>query len=71
MKMMPEAERLDTLRVLQESLEETTKLVGRLPLKIETMGQIRRKTELEAKLKELEDAIAIFSRDVVFIADDE
>jgi hypothetical protein len=71
MKMMPESERLDTLRVLQESLEETTKLVGRLPLKIETMGQIRRKTELEAKLKELEDAIAIFSRDVVFIADDE
>ncbi len=71
MKIMPESERLDTLRVLQESLEETNKLIGRLPLKIETMGQIRRKTELEAKLKELEDAIAIFSRDVVFIADDE
>ena len=67
---MPEEERLDTLRVLQESLAETSKLIARLPLKIETMGQIRRKTELEAKVKELEDAIEIFSRDTVYIADD-
>ncbi len=67
---MPEEERLDTLRVLQESLAETSKLIARLPLKIETMGQIRRKNELEAKVKELEDAIAIFSRETVYIADD-
>ncbi len=67
---MPEEERLETLRVLQASLAETSKLIGRLPLKIETMGQVRRKTELETKVKELEDAIEIFSRDVVYISDD-
>ena len=42
--------------------------ISRLPLKIETLGQVRRKTELEAKLKEIEDAIIIFSKDKVFIA---
>ncbi len=31
--------------------------------------QIRRKTELEAKVKELEDALVIFNREKVFIAD--
>ncbi len=44
--------------------------IGRLPLKIETLGQVKRKTELEAKLKEIEDAIAIFSKEKVYIADD-
>lgn len=44
--------------------------ISRLPLKIETMGQVKRKTELEAKLKEIEDAIEIFSKDKVYIAED-
>jgi hypothetical protein len=32
--------------------------------------KVKRKTELEAKLKEIEDAIAIFSKEKVYIADD-
>lgn len=44
--------------------------IFRLPLKIETMGQVKRKAELEAKLKEIEGAIEIFSRDKVYIAEE-
>lgn len=70
MTLMPEEERLDYLAVLRSSMAETNKLISRLPLKIETLGQVKRKTELEAKLKELEDAVAIFDKEKVYIAED-
>lgn len=68
MVLMPEEERLETLAVLEKSLEEVNRLLARMPLKIETMGQVRRKAELDAKVKELEEAVEIFSRDEVYVA---
>lgn len=70
MMRMADEERLETLEVLMQSLEETNKVLNTMPLKIETPGQIRRKAELDAKVKELEDAIEIFSREEVYVADE-
>ncbi|GMH76653.1 hypothetical protein TrST_g347 [Triparma strigata] len=70
MVCMPEAERLNTLAVLERSEEEArTELFG-MPLTIETMALTKKKNALEAKLKEIEDAKKIFSRPKVFIAQD-
>ena len=69
MTMMPDSERLETLRVLQQSSDDVKEQMRRLPLRIETPSQIRRQAALEAKLKEVEDAIKIFSREKVFVQD--
>lgn len=70
MMLMPDHERLETLRVLQSTLDDVKAQIQRLPLTIETPGQIRRKNDLDAKYKEVEDAIKIFSRPKVFVRDD-
>lgn len=43
----------------------------KLPLMCETPGQIRRKEALEAKMKEVEDAIRIFSRSRVLVREED
>ena len=68
MKLMVEADRVETLKVLRESQEEAQKQLSSLPLHVETPGQVRKKNLLEAKMKEIEDAILIFDRPKVFIA---
>ena len=70
MMLMPEEERLETLRVLQATLDDVKGQLQRLPLTIETPSQIRRQNALEAKFKEVEDAVKIFSRPKVFVRDD-
>lgn len=68
--LMPEAERLETLQALQASREEAKAAMQRLPLLIETLGQKKRKEALDNKMKELEDAIKIFTRPKVYVQDD-
>jgi len=70
MTLMPEDERLETLRVLRATLDDVKSQLQRLPLTIETPSQIRRKNALEAKFKEVEDAVKIFSRPKVFVRED-
>lgn len=70
MKVMPNDERIETLGVLRESQAEARKQLYALPLTIDTPSQLRYKNKLEAKLKEIEEAILIFDRDRVYIADD-
>lgn len=70
MSLMPEGERLETLRVLRATLDDVKGQIQRLPLTIETPSQIRRKNALDAKFKEVEDAIKIFSRNKVFVRED-
>ena len=70
MVLMPESERKETLAVLLKSQEAAKDQLSKMPLVIETHGQVRRKNDLDAKLKEIEDAIAIFSREKVFVKDD-
>ena len=68
MTAMPESERVETLRVLQQSEEDAKKELFALPLTVETVALTRKKNSLEAKLKEIEDAKKIFSRAKVYIA---
>ena len=68
MKIMDDEERIETLRVLRQSQTEARRQLYALPLTIDTPTQLRRKNKLEAKLKEIEEAILIFDRERVFIA---
>jgi hypothetical protein len=65
---MPEEERIAMLEALQKSAEQVKLQIHRLPLRIETIGQRRRKDALDEKAKEVEEAIAIFSKEKVFVA---
>ncbi|TYZ66955.1 hypothetical protein PybrP1_008795 [[Pythium] brassicae (nom. inval.)] len=68
MTRLDEDERLRTLQVLRQSLDEARLQLNHLPLRVETQRQIRRKNELEAKLQEIEDAIKVFDRSKVYVA---
>jgi hypothetical protein len=68
MTLMPEEERLSTLEVLKASKEEATKQLAKMPFVIETPTLKKRHSELEAKLREIENAIALFSKTKVYIA---
>lgn len=69
MSLMPDEERQETLNVLLKSQGVAKDQLRRMPLVVETQGQVRRKNELDAKLKEIEEAIVIFSREKVFVKD--
>ena len=62
---------MKTLAVLQENFEKIQAELSAFPLRVETVSRKKRKTELENKLKEMEDAIKLFSRKVVFIKQDQ
>jgi hypothetical protein len=68
MVCMPEAERLDTLEILRNSEIEAQRELFALPLAASTIALTRKKNALEAKLREIEDAKAIFSRPKVYIS---
>jgi len=67
MKLLPEEERVATLQLLKKTQGEHSKSLDMMPLAVSTPGQIRRKNEVEAKLREIEEAIRIFSKKKVFI----
>ncbi|GMH58581.1 hypothetical protein TrRE_jg9487 [Triparma retinervis] len=70
MTLMPENERLETLRVLNESETLTKNELFSMPLTVQTLAHKKKKNALEAKLKEIEDAVKIFNRPKVFISMD-
>lgn len=70
MRPMDADEVAATLKILQENRSAITQECRRMPLKLETEGQKRRGMELENKLREIEEAIKIFSRPVVYCKDD-
>eukprot|EP01035_Chromulina_nebulosa_P019230 gene19230-25081_t len=67
MKLMHENERLETLSVLKQNREDLLLQLGKLPFVIETPSQIRRKNDIDMKLKEIENAIGLFSKTKVYI----
>ena len=69
MKLMPEEERVQTLEVLRASREEAMNQLSRMPFILETPSAKRKHTELEMKLKEIEAALALFSKNKVYITD--
>jgi len=69
MKLMPEDERVQTLEVLKASREEAMNQLSRMPFILETPTAKRKHAELEMKLKEIEAALQLFSKQKVYIAD--
>lgn len=67
MMLMPEGERLDTLGTLVASREEALNQLRGMPMQIETQKQKKKQDYLEGKLREIENAIGIFSKTKVFI----
>lgn len=70
MVVMPESERLETLETLRTSRDEAMRQLNNMPFIIETLSQRRKHEMLESKIKEIESAIGLFSRQKVFIAKD-
>jgi hypothetical protein len=68
MRLMPEEERLNTLQVLQESKETVLEQLRRMPFVIETPSLRKKQDALESKLREIENALTIFSKQKVFVA---
>ncbi len=67
MRLLPEEERLETLAALQKSRQEMERAMQALPLRIETPGQIRRRDELERRMREIEEGLKVFSRPKVIV----
>ena len=66
---MSQEEREETLKLLQKNKLEIETAISKLPLTIETPSMIKYQKELSNKLKETENAIKIFSKKIVFIAE--
>merc|ERR1719453_184304 len=69
MVLMPEAERLETLKPLEASRAEGNRQLSAMPLQLRTQKQKQKYEELEKKVKEIEGAIQLFSKPKVYIRD--
>lgn len=66
-RVLPEAERRETLELLKNKQQELIGKMSSLPLRTDTFRMRSCKQELEQKLAEMEEAIKIFSRPKVFV----
>ncbi|XP_031426043.1 enkurin domain-containing protein 1 [Clupea harengus] len=64
---MPEKDRQETLLSLKETHRALVSELLSLPVRADGLGVRSRRTELDRRLSELEEAIKIFSRDKVFV----
>eukprot|EP00472_Partenskyella_glossopodia_P007978 CAMPEP_0197525538 /NCGR_PEP_ID=MMETSP1318-20131121/12859_1 /TAXON_ID=552666 /ORGANISM="Partenskyella glossopodia, Strain RCC365" /LENGTH=262 /DNA_ID=CAMNT_0043079051 /DNA_START=59 /DNA_END=847 /DNA_ORIENTATION=- len=67
MILLSEEQRLETLRKLQAGKEDVENELARFPLVVETISRKKAKKALENKMKEIEDAIKVFSQERVLI----
>ena len=67
MRLLPENERQTMLKTLERNREKVVSELSKLPFVIDTMGLKKRKQGLESKIKEIDDAVRIFSRKKVKI----
>ena len=67
-KLLPEDERLTTLDQLRITKREIENTLESLPISMRTMALRNKKLDLESKLKEVETAITLFSKENVFVA---
>ena len=61
-RLMPEEERVATLETLNKSRKDITKILCQMPISMRTQSLVKQKTDLEAKLLELDKAVETFSR---------
>lgn len=67
MRIMPEGERLDMLAMLRDSIAEARDELSKFRLVLSVPSQIKRRSDLEAKLAQMEEAVGVFSRERVFV----
>ena len=67
-RLMPENERLETLRDLKESIVETNRQLETMPVAARSQKIEKHKKELEEKLARLERAVETFSKQQVYVA---
>lgn len=65
---MSEAERLATLADLERNRKDVNNMLEKLPISMKTLAMEKRKNELEDKLAEIDRAISMFSKKVVYVA---
>ena len=70
MCLMPDDERLKTLETLELSKVEVTRQLAKCPFIVETPKARMKVESLEQRLKEIENAINLFSKPKVFVAKD-
>jgi Calmodulin-binding len=70
MRLLSDEERLDTLEILENNKQEVEHGLQRMPVSVETLSQVKHKTQLERKLQEIEEAMKIFSRPTVLVKSD-
>ena len=67
-RLMPEDERLETLKDLIDSKKEVNSALERLPVVSKTLAMERHRKDLETKLIRIEKAIETFSKPKVYVA---
>ena len=67
-RLMPEEERLETLKDLKESQKEINNALEKLPVYSRTLTSDRIRKDLEEKLARIERAIETFEKKVVYVA---
>jgi len=67
-RLMPEQERLDTLKDLKESRKEINIAIEKLPVVSRTLAGERNKKDLEDKLVRVDRAIETFEKKTVYVA---
>lgn len=67
-RLMPEDERLETLKDLQESRKEINTAIEKMPVVSRTMAGEKLRRELEDKLVKVDRAIETFQKKVVYVA---
>jgi len=67
-RLMPEEERLETLKDLQDSYKEVNNTLEKLPVISKTLAMEKHKKELEDKMVRINRAIETFSKKQVYVA---
>jgi len=67
MVVMSEDDRIKTLDILKSNMSVVMNELARFSVVVETISQINRKQALEDRLKQIEDAINVFSRKTVYV----
>ena len=69
MRVMKNDDRLATLRQLEDSRLQLLKALADMPMIVDSLGLKQKKTSLEARLRDVEKALTIYSRTRVFVRD--
>ena len=67
-RLMPEEERLDTLKDLMDSKKEINSALEKLPVVSRTLAMEKHKKNLEEKVIRIEKAIETFNKKLVYVA---